>query len=422
MMMKPFARWERSTVGKLILVLAASVAAITATLVPVAYYFHRTTATGIIANLFIVPLMGYGAVVVGFAALPLVFVFPSLAGFVLSLAGLLVQVSDRFIFVLARLPLLPHWTPTRFDLFLFLLLMTLLTFLPGLRSRWASVVAFLILMVAGHLQWGGATPKGLEMTFFSVGQAEATLVRFPTGENLLVDGGGNLRDGGADTGERLLAPALWAMGVEHLDVVVLTHPHPDHLRGLRFIVENFPVGRFWETGLHDDSEDYAALHDTLRRRGVPVETLSGANAPRTLGGGRIEPLAPLAGQGNAGEVNDDSLVFRLLWGDLAVLFTGDIGFTTEERLLLRAGQLKAAILKVAHHGSRYSSSEAFLDAVQPRTAVISAGYGNTFHLPAVQTLERLAHRGIAVFRTDLDGTVFLRSSGQGYAVTTYNPY
>jgi len=319
------------------------------------------------------------------------------------------------------LPLLPQWTPTRVDLFLFLLLMTLLTFLPGQRSRSASVAVILILMVAGHLQRGGATPKGLEMTFFSLGQAEATLVRFPTGENLLVDGGGNLRDGGADTGERLLAPALGAMGVEHLDVVALTHTHPDHLRGLRYIVENFPVGRFWETGLHEDSEDYAALRDTLRRRGVPVETLSGATAPRILGGGRIEPLAPLGGQGDAGEVNDDSLVFRLVWGGLAVLFTGDIGSATEERLLLHAGQLKADILKVAHHGSRYSSSEAFLDAVKPRTAVISAGYGNTFHLPAVQTLERLGRRGIAVYRTDLDGTVSLRATGQNYAVTINNP-
>jgi competence protein ComEC len=186
-------------------------------------------------------------------------------------------------------------------------------------------------------------------------------------------------------------------------------------------VENFPVGRFWETGLHEDSEDYAALRDTLRRRGVPVETLSGATAPRILGGGRIEPLAPLGGQGDAGEVNDDSLVFRLVWGGLAVLFTGDIGSVTEERLLLHAGQLKADILKVAHHGSRYSSSEAFLDAVKPRTAVISAGYGNTFHLPAVQTLERLGRRGIAVYRTDLDGTVSLRATGQNYAVTINNP-
>jgi competence protein ComEC len=278
-------------------------------------------------------------------------------------------------------------------------------------------------MIAGHIPWGGAGQRGLEVTFFSLGQAEATLIRFPAGETLLVDGGGSLREGGADTGERLLAPALWALGVIRLDVVALTHPHPDHLRGLRFIVENFSVGQFRETGLHQDSSDYEALRAALTARGVPIARINAETAPFDLGGGRIEPLAPShSALTEPGETNDDSLVFRLAWRDLKLLFTGDIGVASEEQLLAIPERLKADILKVPHHGSHYSSSEAFLDAVRPRAALIAAGYGNTFRLPAPQTLERLERRRVAVYRTDLEGTIFLRSTGHGFSVSSTNRY
>ena len=420
LMMKPLARWEQGVVGKIALVLAASVAAILSTLAPVAYYFHRTSATGIIANLFIVPLMGYGAVVIGFAALPFTVVAPEVAKLLITVAAFLVYLSDRIILFLAHVPLLPHWTPTRLDLFLFFLLMMSLTFLIG---RWAkgAVGVILTLVIAGHIPWGVGR-RGLEVTFFSLGQAESTLIRFPAGETLLVDGGGSLREGGADTGERLLAPALWVLGIDRLDVVALTHPHPDHLRGLRFIVENFPVGQFWETGLHEDSSDYVALRAALRERGVPVIRINGESAPRVLGDGLIEPLAPFSIQAEGGDTNDDtnddSLVFRLMWRDLAILFTGDIGVATEGRLRTNPDRLAADILKVPHHGSHFSSSEAFLDAVRPKAALIAAGYGNTFHLPSPQTLERLAQRKVAIYRTDLDGTIFLRSAGQGFTIST----
>ena len=419
--MKPFHRWEKGRIGAILLLLAASLAAIAATLTPVAYYFQRTTATGILANLFIVPLLGYGAVAIGFASLPCAFAAPGLARLLIDIAGFLVYLSDRIIFILARLPLLPHWSPTRLDLLLSLLVLTALTFLSGWRVK-APVVAILTaFMIAGHLPWGNHAGPALEVTLFSLGQAEATLVRFPTGETLLVDGGGSLREGGADTGERLLAPALWAMGVERLDVVMLTHPHPDHLRGLRFIIDNFPVGQFWESGRNETTDDYRVLRAALEYKKVPVVRINGETPPRVMGEGRIEPLAPCSSQPEEGEVNEDSLVFRLVWRDLAILFTGDIGAATEERLLAQPERLKADILKVAHHGSRYSGTEPFLDAVRPRIALISAGYGNTFHLPSPRTVQRLSSRRISIYRTDIDGTIFLQSTGRGVSVTTMAP-
>ena len=419
--MIPFQKWERGMTGMLISLIAASVAAIIATLVPVAYYFHRSSATGVVANLFIVPLLGYGAVVVGFAGISLALVAPGVAGFLLDLAGFLVYLSDKIILRLAELPLLPHWNPTRWDLLLSYLVLLALTLLGGRWSRGVSVALLLITMIGGHLFQSLPHGGELQVAFFSLGQAESTLVRFPDGKSLLVDGGGSLREGGADTGERLLAPALWALGVERLDVVVLSHPHPDHLRGLRFIVENFPVGQFWSSGRNEDTADFMALRGALAARKVPMVRICRESAPLILGEGRIEPLAPSTGEPESGGVNDDSLVFRLTWRDLSFLFTGDMGIATEELLLASPQKLKADILKVGHHGSRFASSEPFLRAVAPRLGLISAGYDNTFHLPAKQTLERLAALRIPIYRTDLDGTILLRSFGRGFSVTNIPP-
>ena len=418
LIMSPFRTWEGRPIGKILQLTAASVAAIGSTLVPVAYYFHRTSVVGVVANLFIVPLMGFGAVVIGCAALPLVILIPAVAGLLLECAGFLVFISDRIILILAQAPLLPYWSPSRFDLLISYLILLSLTFVQSLKRKAAAAAVLMAVLAAGHSFHSRNHPPGLGLVFFSLGQAESSLIRFPTGQYMLVDGGGSIREGGSDTGERLLAPALRALGVDHLDVVVLSHDHPDHLRGLRFIIENFPVGQFWETGLQSDGSDYTLLRSALQLRRIPIVRLSGGTAPFLFGGARIEPLAP---ECSSGSTNDDSLVFRIVWRDQAVLFTGDIGSAAEAELLNRPELLRADVLKVPHHGSMYSSSDAFLDVVRPRIALISAGYGNSFHLPAAQTLGRLARRRCVVYRTDLHGTVFLNLSGDALTVNTVIP-
>jgi competence protein ComEC len=118
--------------------------------------------------------------------------------------------------------------------------------------------------------------------------------------------------------------------------------------------------------------------------------------------------------------NEDSLVFRLVYGSFSVLFTADAGIPTENRMMAGDDDLRATVLKVGHHGSRYSTSEAFLDRVAPRVALVSAGYGNSFGLPSANTLELLDRKGVRTYRTDLDGTIELISDGTTWNVTT--PY
>jgi competence protein ComEC len=408
--MAPFKAMPQGTPKKLILFFMVSAAAIMSTLVPVAYYFHRTTVTGLISNFIVVPLMGYGSVVIGFSALPFVYVAPMVAKALLLFAGCLVALSNVVITFMANFPGLPLFTPSRLDLALFFLALTALTIFKSRLVSGFCCGALLTVCLGARLVVAEPALGALKLTFFSIGQGESTLVTLPDGKRMLIDGGGSLREGGMDVGERLLAPALWSMGVDEIDYMVLSHPHPDHLKGLKFIAANFKVGEFWEGQSGGNSPDYLELRAILARRGVSVRTLTAATNPFMLGSVKIEPLAPFPGHqpvsaAHERDVNDDSLVFRLVAGEFAVLFTGDIGRETESLLALHPERLKCAVLKVAHHGSRYSSSPAFLKGAAPSIAVISAGYHNSFNLPARETLDALGSLGIRVYRTDMDKTV-----------------
>ncbi|RNC68640.1 MAG: DNA internalization-related competence protein ComEC/Rec2 [Desulfuromonadales bacterium] len=405
---------------KLLLFVAASVAAIVSTLLPVVHSFHRASMAGLIGNIIAVPLLGYGAVVAGFAALPLIPVFPSAAGLLLGIAAWMVKISDGFIAAVAQIPPFPLRSATRIDLLVLYLALLAVSLVKGRRTRFAICGAAAAIVIVFHLPVASASGK-LRITFFSVGQGESTLITFPDGRTMLVDGGGSPHEGGMDVGARLLAPALWCVGVDSLDYVVLTHPHPDHMKGLVSLAAIFPIGQFWEGGTPAESGDYTRLRGILAARGVPVLTVNGTTAPMSFGGAWIEPLGPqrTASDNVPRDVNDDSLVFRLVFGDFSMLFTGDIGYGEEYRLQATPARLRSTVLKVPHHGSRHSSSSAFLDAVSPRLALISAGVRNSFGLPSPETLSRLQERGIAVYRTDRDKTIQVESSGTGYHVKTF---
>ncbi|MHC1697209.1 MAG: DNA internalization-related competence protein ComEC/Rec2 [Geobacteraceae bacterium] len=423
LLMQPFQRNKPGFVRNLLLFLMVSVAATAATLLPVAGYFHKPTLTGLVANFFVIPLLGYGGVVLGFSSLSFIQVLPQLAGFLLTLAGFLVYLSGKILSCLDAIPLLPLWGNSRFDLLLLMVFLGSCTFLVR-RKRvivccLVGAAFFLLRVVPAESE----TCK-LRLDFYSVGQGESSLITLPDGKKMLVDGGGSFREGGLDPGERLLAPAFWHRGIERLDYLVLTHPHPDHLNGLLFLARNFPVGEFWESGWHDGNSEYLALKKLLREKGVPVRRIDASSRPILLGGIVIEPLSPqrppaVAGTASSGNLNEGSLVFRLRYGELSILFTGDIGQDTEQRLVERSAELRCTVLKVPHHGSRTSSSELFLAATSPECVLISAGYGNRFRLPAAATMTRLRRRALPIYRTDLDGTVTVTFEDGSWSVTTF---
>jgi competence protein ComEC len=263
------------------------------------------------------------------------------------------------------------------------------------------------------------TRDDLRVTFIDVGQGDAALVEGPGGFAALVDGGGRYDDS-FDTGARIVEPVLRARGIAKLDLVVLSHPHPDHMNGLVRILRRFPVGALWTNGDDGNNPKYRALMALAIANHVPTPLPSAMAS----GGLTITPLA--RGWTAASEcllgLEPTMLPWWFAWTTPVDAFcSGDIGEEGEAELLdRRAAGIDVAcdVLKMPHHGSRHASSEAFLDAVSPQLAVASAGKYNRFGLPSPAALARYARRGIVVLRTDRDGAVGIVVDRSGSISTT----
>lgn len=280
--------------------------------------------------------------------------------------------------------------------------------------------AALLLAEIGERRAGA--PRGqLRATFLDVGQGDAALIDLPDGEAVVIDGGG-LVGSPLDTGARVVAPALRGRRRSRVAVAALSHPHPDHFLGLATGLAHVTVGAAWDTG-QGEREGVGGAYGTwlaaVRQRRVPVlrpEELCGAHV---LGGARLEVLAPCPCPSPDRGPNDNSFVIRFVYGARAFLFVGDAEREEEAGLLALAASgttLQADVLKVGHHGSRTSTSPAFLAAVHPSHAVISVGVRNRFGHPSRVTLQTLAAAQVNVWRTDRDGEVVATTDGASLEV------
>ncbi|MBI5484617.1 MAG: DNA internalization-related competence protein ComEC/Rec2 [Deltaproteobacteria bacterium] len=405
--------------------IAASVAASLATLIPVLFTFKVASLNGILSNFLIVPLLGYGAVLAGFCVLPLLVLLPSCSQILLWPPAKLIELSNWIITGFAALPVIRFHAVTKWDVLFFLLFMTGMTFVSGMKKRLALAAVLPLVALSLHMQPLLPADGKLHVTMLSVGQAEALLLRLPDGKTMLVDGGGYLHDTGRDFGQRILAPALGALGVGRIDWIFSTHDHPDHIGGLAYLTRYFEVGGFWATpaGL---SADYSReVRAALAERHIPLHRLAAGDSIPLSGGVALQVLSP--GRTDTGhfekdemDANEESLVFRLVFGTFSMLFAADAGIAAEHQMLANGLELKSTVLKVGHHGSRFSTSGEFLERVKPEVALISAGAANRFGLPSMQTVQQLAAGNIQLYRTDRDGTIELVSDGVGWSIAT--PY
>jgi competence protein ComEC len=262
----------------------------------------------------------------------------------------------------------------------------------------------------------------LTVVVLDVGQGDSILIRSPAGRNVLIDAGGELgaERSGWDVGRMRVVPALRRAGVRRLDVVILSHPHEDHVGGLPAVTENIPVGLVLDPGVPHPSPSYARFLKAVEARRIPYR-LARAGLRVDLGGGVLltilyppEPAPAIDGD----PVHAGMAVARLDYGRAAALLTGDLEAPGERFLLDFAAPVDAQVLKVGHHGSRTSTSPEFVARVRPQIAVISAGADNAFGHPHLVTLETLAAAGVTVYRTDLDGAITMTSDGAGWRVTT----
>ncbi|MCX6762660.1 MAG: ComEC/Rec2 family competence protein [Candidatus Moranbacteria bacterium] len=247
--------------------------------------------------------------------------------------------------------------------------------------------------------------RPLQIVFLDVGQGDSILVQYGT-KQILIDGGSNGKTELAGLGKYL--PYF----DDEIEVVIATHPDRDHIGGLIDVAKNFKIGKAITTGAEKDTSVFKEWKDI--REYNRIETLEALRGDEVeFGDSRLRIVSPAGSVDPAtGDANNQSVVARLEYGDNSFLFTGDIESPAEKEILASGENVDVDFLKVAHHGSKYSSSAEFLDATSPRTAVISVGANNSYGHPTEAVLNSLKSRNINILRTDEKGDIIFECKAQ----------
>jgi competence protein ComEC len=378
---------------------------------PMVVYFHRVGFSGLSANALVVPLMGV-ALPVGFAAV--------LTGWawIAAAAAWLLRISQGIVAWHAAIE--PNWRIPTPPVWLAVALSAATVATALTRRQWRVLAIAATAVLLALLIWHPFPPDGyrgeLELTAIDVGQGDSLLVGFPDGKRMIVDGGGIPAFGHQtrsqlDIGEDVVAPYLWTRSIRTVDVIALSHAHEDHIGGLPALVEDFHPKEIW-TGATPASPTWNLVCEKAAKIGAKIVPLQ-EGRQLAFGGALIDVLAPPADYVPADTPkNNDSLVLRLRYGRHAFLLSGDVERPIERRMLEDNELSRTDVLKVAHHGSKTSSTEPFLDAVQPQFAIISVGTENSYGHPNREVIDRLHDHHAAVFRTDQDGLISIRSDGR----------
>lgn len=414
----------------LIVTVSASLGAVPLTM----YYFNTFSSTVILANMLLIPLMGYAVTFLSMAVIVTAPLSVALSGLIVKISAVLIRISTAVVDRLCALPLssINTTTPTLYEITAYYILLVSAVYLIGrffdrmrnatefsdIRTKVAvtAVTLAVIFFIADgiRLNLRDGRRQNLSVTFIDVGQGSSTLVRLPGGKKMLIDGGG-FHDDLFDIGKNVIAPFLWREKIKVIDTVVLTHPHPDHLNGLLFILEHFNVKEVWSNGAETRDEPYLKFKRIIEEKGMAHRILTGGSK-EALGSISVRVLNPAKHDLRESIpdrfLNDRSLVLQLCFNKVCFLFPGDVSSVVERKIMRQCRHIRSQVLLSPHHGSRSSNSSGFIRKVRPELVVFSCGKDNIFGLPAGETLDRYRSLGVRIFRTDRDGAVTIETDGE----------
>jgi competence protein ComEC len=249
----------------------------------------------------------------------------------------------------------------------------------------------------------------LRVDFLDVGQGDSAFIRTPEGHQIIIDGG-------PDSSLLGKIPEVMPFWDRTIDLVILSHPESDHMQGLLDLLQSYKADYILWSGVKKTAPEYIEWLKVLEKQKKMGSKILIAKAGQEIKAGNvlidtIYPLTSLEGQELKSSANDTCVVVKAIYGKESFLFTGDIDFKAENEIEDSGENISSDVLKVAHHGSKYSTSDLFLSAVSPRIATIEVGAKNTYGHPTAETLQRLQNFGIKVLRTDKDGDVKFLSDG-----------
>ncbi len=415
-------------VSYLMRMMGASAVCTLATLPFVLWHFRSVPLAGIWANVVAIPLFSLGVVVPGLTA------FGGVSLDWTGLAGLLIHwlewggaLCHQFVDWVAAQGGQVDATPWSESTFILVGLAVVAGVFVIRRVRWGrlrwAVIGGLAGLVSLAILLDSSPPGELQLTFLAVGHGDAIVVQTPHGRTLLVDAGGD-PTGRRDVGADVVVPALRALGVDRIDIAVITHAHPDHFAGFAAVSARIPIGELWVSQRPNQPGTYGQLIDDMKRRGTIVRGPEMLGGDIRLDGIHVRVLHPSPGA-DSGErippsyVNDNSLVLHVAYGGFSALLSGDIEGKGEAALLRRGALLASTVLKVPHHGSKTSSSQAFLQAVQPLVAIAQADEGGRFRFPHAEVSARYDTFGIPLLVTGHMGALQVRSDGTTWNVTSF---
>jgi competence protein ComEC len=387
-----------------------SVSAVIGTLPLSLYYYGLIPIYAIFANLIVIPLTG----LIVFLSLFLLLLQPVWQIFASGL-GQIIHLVDNWLELVvtsfANLPLAAVLTilpgiPQIF--FLYADIFILFNYQKFKRRLW--LVSLTILMVCTVFSFSAKAHRGLQVWLIDVGQGDSAFLRFPNGRTMLIDGGDTSPYW--DNGARVLLPFLQAMGTLHLDYMVGSHAHNDHVGGFIYLLDNLKIDTLVLSAYPYQSILFRQLHNRATANGVVLKTVARGDQLCPDRSCRVYILHPdsqfaVAENYSGSECNNSSLVIKVQYGENAILFAGDLEIQGEPPVLDYGDFLESEILKVGHHGSLTSTSGEFLKQVNPIAAVISVGEKNKFSHPSPWTMERLRSHGTRLFLTSKQGTLHL---------------